>query len=432
MRTLVRGAARACFRGAAIAALAALVAAPRASDPYPVAKFLRAAVVDSAATSPGGPGWAGIPYLRVAEIRVRNESFDLGRQRYTLQLSPKGLGEEGAARRLEAALTGRGVASREASRDASLRERHLLVVEITAARVLGDLYKELADVEEERIRVLERRNVTDAFDFGDILRAEGVAGRHRERCDEARAREALARDRARVLTGYAELAAFDTAGIIGVEGVEAWALTTTSPDTASPSLRAARRDAEAADAQYRLAVAENRRFLSFIEFGYDYGTRRQEAADRADGKDYDLDKAYLVEVGFRLPWGGSGGTNVLRRRVEAEGRRAALRRETEEEAADLRSAVTAIRTLAARYRAVRMREAALDGPARLRRYVSLSSADPVVVLTLRQALLESTLRREEARFDMLREYIEAAAIAGEFSRRPARNMLSERMEPLGE
>jgi hypothetical protein len=421
---------RAWVRLAPACALACAALAAAEPAPFPVARFLGAAAQgDSVASSTGGGGWSGVPYLRDAEFRVRNEAFDVTRQRYSVQLSPKGFGEEGASRRLETALNGRYEASRMASRDAALRERHLLVVELTATRVLGALYGDLADVEEERIRVLERRNVTDAFDFGDILRAEGAAERHRERCDEARAEEGLLRDRARALSGDSGLSAFDTLGLIGVDGVEAWALAASAPDTSGPRLRAARREAEAADAQYRLALAENRRFLSFVELGYDYGTHRKEADDRAAGKDYNLDNAYIIEVGFRIPW---GGTDVLRRRVESEGRRASVLRVQEEEAAELREAVTAIRTLAARYRAVKTREAELDGSARLRRYASLSSADPVVVLTLRQALLESALRREEARFDMLREYLKAAAIAGEFSRRPARNMLSERMEALAE
>ncbi len=318
---------------ALLAAWACAATAARAPGAHSIAAFLGAPDSSSSSGLSSGPGWAGIPYLRDAEIRVRNEGFDVGRQRYSLQLSPKGFGEEGATRRLRSALSARHAASLEATRDARLRERHLLVVDLLAARALDDLYAELSRVEEERIRVLERQNVTDAFDLGDILKAEGAAGRHLERRDEARALESLARDRVRALLGDTTFVLFDTAGLVGVEEVEAWAETVGGPDTASPRIRAARREAEAAEAQYRLALAENRRFLSFVEIGYDFGTRRNELDDRRDGRDHDLDRAWLIEVGFRLPWGGSGGANALRRRVEAEGRRAALRRDAEEASA---------------------------------------------------------------------------------------------------
>jgi hypothetical protein len=177
-----------------------------------------------------------------------------------------------------------------------------------------------------------------------------------------------------------------------------------------------------------LALSENRRFLSFVEFGYDVGTRYNEIEDRDRGREYDLDRAYILELGFRLPWLGSDRSAVVRRRAEQTNRQAELRRDGEEIMADLRKEISLLRALGARHSALLARDIELDIPSRLRRYTALGSADPLVILTLRQAQWENVLRREEVRFELLRRYVDAADLAGVLAQRPARNVLSESLE----
>lgn len=381
-----------------------------------------------------GGGSAGIPYVRDLEFAIRNEAFDLSRQRYTVQLSPKGFGEEGASRRVLASLGNRNQGTFEAMRNVALKDRYRLVVDFMTGTVLAACYDRLAALEGERIRVLERQSVTDAFDLGDILRSEANQTRHRERAEEARSLAAQALSRARVLTGDPALAGFDTIGIVTVptmmDRLEDLGRSATALDSDNVHLRGVRDDAAAADAQYRLALSENRRFLSFVEFGYDRGNRLNEMEDRDRGREYDLDRAYLIEVGFRLPWLGADRSTVIRRRAEATNRQAELRGEGEEIAADLRGEIATLRSLGARHTALLARDIELDIPARLRRYTALGSADPLVILTLRQAQWENVLRREEVRFEALRRFIDAADLAGALARRPARNILSETLEGI--
>jgi hypothetical protein len=387
-------------------------------------------------------GYAGTPYVRDLEFKIRNEAFDVGRQRYTVQVSPKGLGEEGASRRALGTLSDRNEGTYESLRNRALKDRYGIVLDHVTGSSLAALYDGLAALEDERIRVLERQSVTDAFDLGDILRAEASQTRHRERAEEARAMAVQALARARALGGDSSMAGFDTTSLVSavsvlsrlddLEALGAFHATDGIPDSDNVHLRGARDDAATADAQYRLALSETRRFISFVEFGYDNGNRRNEIEDRDRGREYDLDRAYMVEVGFRLPWLGTDRSGVVRRLAERTNRQAELRRDREEIAADLREEIRTLRALGARYSALVARDFELDIPARLRRYAALGSADPLVILTLRQAQWENVLRREEVRFEILRRYIDAADLAGEVARRPARNLLSERLAALGE
>lgn len=365
-------------------------------------------------------GGNGLPFVREAEVQVRNQGFDFGRQRYTLQLSPKGVGEGAAVRGLSDALNARDAGTLALLENRARVERYRLAVDLTAARVLGDLHARLAALENERIRVLERKSGSDEFDLGDILRSEASLTRHRERADEARVVGDLLLARARALSGDAGMSGFDTTGWIAPEGLEAWLARAetagAATDTDNVHLRGARADLEAARAQHRLALAENRRYLSFVELGYDHGDRRAQLDDRAAGRDYDLDRAWLVEVGIRLPWISSGGGNILRRRAEVGNREAEYRRERADLDADAAAARAELRAQLARHRSIAAREAELDVPARLRRVGASGSADPLLILTLRQAQLENALRREEARFGALRAYLEAADLAGAVSR----------------
>src|SRR5690606_12306650 len=91
-----------------IAALLPTATPVAAAGVLPVAAFLEGVETDSGLSAHRrdlrAGGFAGTPYVRDLEFRIRNEAFDLGRQRYSVQLSPKGFGEEGASRRMLGAL----------------------------------------------------------------------------------------------------------------------------------------------------------------------------------------------------------------------------------------------------------------------------------------------------------------------------------------
>ncbi len=379
-------------------------------------------------------GFAGTPYVRDVEFQIRNEAFDFRRQRYTVQVAPKGFGEEGASRALLGTFSGRNRGTLDLLRNDAVRMRYDIVLDVMEGSTLAALYDHLAALENERIRVLERQSVTDAFDLGDILRAEASLTRHHERAEEARAMAAQALVRARTLRGDPSLTGFDTTGLVPVAAilVRLDSLETREVVEVADNvhMRGAHDDVATADARHRLAVAETRRFISFVEFGYDHGRRLNELEDRDRARAYDLDRAYLVQVGFRLPWVGTDRSDVVRRRAEWVNRQVELQHDAVRLAADLRDEVRRVRALGARHAALAARVEELDIPARLERYSALGAADPLVILTLRQAQWENALRREEARFEILRRYLEVVDLAGELARPPARNLLSAAREVL--
>lgn len=403
-----------------------------------VTDFLRGVERDEALAAhqrqAGVQGFTGVPYVQDVEFQIRNESFDLKRQRYTVQVSPKGFGEESASRALLGTLAARSRGTVELLRNDAFKTRYGIVLDLVEGTTLAEVYDRMASLENERIRVLERQSVTDAFDLGDILRAEASLTRHRERAEEARAMASQALARARTLRDDASLTGLDTTGLVPVDEILARLDALEAGEAVEPEgnvhVRDAVDDAATADARYRLALAETRRFIRFVEFGYDHGRRLNELEDRDRGRAHDLDRAYLVQVGFRLPWIGADRSDVVRRRAERINRQAELHHEAVQVAADLREEIRRVRALGARHAALEARVAELDIPSRLQRYSALGAADPLVILTLRQAQWENTLRREEVRFEILRRYLEAADLAGELVRRPGRNLLSAKLEDL--
>ncbi|MEO7777202.1 MAG: hypothetical protein ABIY63_06700, partial [Fibrobacteria bacterium] len=87
-------------------------AASASAGPVPIADYLATARKDALiqAREAGGDyrygTYAGLPFIRDVEVKVRNEGFALSRQRYTLQLSPRGWGEDRASRRYNEAQIG--------------------------------------------------------------------------------------------------------------------------------------------------------------------------------------------------------------------------------------------------------------------------------------------------------------------------------------
>lgn len=438
MRRAVTAAVRATGFGCTLVVTGVLGAAPSVATARDVSvtEFLRGVEGDEVFAAHrrqlDGGGFAGTPYVRDIEFQIRNEAFDLASQRYTLQVSPKGFGEEDASRRLLSTLAGRNEGAFEALRNDALRTRYGVVLDVLEGSTLAALHDRLAALEGERIRVLERQSVTDAFDLGDILRAETSLSRHGERAAEARVLASQALARARALRGDTSLAGFDTLGLVPVVSVLARLDALEAGEGAGTPdnvhLRDALDDAAEAHAQYRLALAETRRIIRFVEFGYDYGNRRREREDRDRGRAYDLDRAYLVQVGFSLPWVGVDRGDVVRRRTEWLNRQAELQRDARKITGDLREEIRRLRALGARHAALVARVSELDIPARLDRYAARGAADPLVILTLRQAQWENALRREEVRFEILRRYVEAADLAGALARRPVRNLLSGDLE----
>src|SRR5690606_14402107 len=129
----------------------------------------------------------------------------------------------------------------------------------------------------------------------DILRAENALTRHREKADEARALTARALARVRELRGpegRPEASGFDTSGLADVSVLVARLDELPGcVDTGNVHLRDARDDVDEGRAGSRLARADSRRFIRYVEFGYDHGTRRNELRERAEGDDADPDRA---------------------------------------------------------------------------------------------------------------------------------------------
>lgn len=413
-----------------------------AGPPAPLSRYLATARADAALQARNGDAtleftsWAGLPYLRDAEFRVRNDALDPANNRYTLRLDPLGFGEWSAARRVNEAEVSRSRLRDRLLLNRALADRYQLAVDYRMGLETGRLNAELAAVIRDRITVLDQRKATTDFDLAELIEAESELTKVRAReMDLRRDRDVLGQRAALQLSGGASdsgFAGLDTAGWVDVEAViaevERGAL---SVDTGHVYLEYLKGGLALAEGRYALEKAAGNRYLSFLSFSYDVGERLDEMRRRDDGKDYDLGKAYILEAGFRLPFLTEGGAEINRRRAQLRDEKEDYRQRRADLEQAMRKDVKDIRSLVEQYRYLKARENEVDAQASLKKYLQMSGVDPLALLAIKEADLRNRIQIEEAKYGIFRNWIRVLDAAGRLAREPLRNWLAADASGIG-
>jgi hypothetical protein len=284
----------------------------------------------------------------------------------------------------------------------------------------------------DRIRVLEAQKLTEGFDLQDLIKAESDLTKLKgEELDLAKQISALER-RMEYHGRNQDFHGLDSAEMAGtlqaeevIARVEGKAF---EVDPHHATLDYYRAESKLAQERFYLEKAQNRRFVSFLEFTYDIGDRLDELDRRDEGKAYDLNQAYGLQMGFRIPSLTGGNRDTQRRRLDAaeDKREVALRQRELEEA--IRKDFEDFTALAAVYRYLKARTDEFDPRASLRKYLEMAGTDPLQLLAIRESILENQKRMEEARFGLMRNYLKIMDATGELARAPLRNLLSPTTE----
>ena len=417
----------------------ALVLVPGFSQTISIKKVLATAQTDLTVTAQKGKtdilkhAWSGLPFIRDIELRVRNDAWVQEYMRYQFRISPKGWGEERASRKLFSAQKKLSEQDIQLKFHDALLDRYTAVVEFIASQVLNQLYKELILVLEDRIKVLEKSDYTTDFDLNNVISSENDLTKFRDQNiqTDKDMRENLWKIREFLSdTTFTEL---DTNDIIDVETVsECVKAAALGPDTENLHLNNLKLEYIVSEKRFLLEKATDRRYIPFASFTYDYGAFIDEIDRRMRFKDYDLNARYHVELGFRLPFITADGRDNARREADFIADKASFdltkKRLIEKTARDIRD----VEALITHYRYLLARQNEVNAQGSLQKYLQMSGINPLMLLSIKEGVLQNRVRIAKVRFDILRNYLQILDETGQLSTMPIVNYLSASKEAIGQ
>lgn len=376
--------------------------------------------------------YGGLPWIRDVEFKVRNEAFSLERQRYTLELTPRGIGEGLASKNYTSAQISQSAQREKVLLNRALLDRYMMVIHLLLRTTTDSLFKELILVNEDRIKVLDSRKFAEDFDLNQLVEAESDLTKLKTQYIDAKKEMEVLELRMAAEFPKGEFGGIDTQGFVQLENVITEVEKSTyEVDSNHVYLKYLDQGLELAESRLVLEQSENQQILKSISFGYDVGERLDEIDRRKSGKDYDLAQAYIIEATFKIPGLSSKNVEMNRRKrdflseaEDVESNRRDLYQSMEKDIRD-------IQALVIQYRYLMARENEVDAQASLKKYLQMAGVDPLILLSIKAGSLKNILKIEEVKYGILLNFIKVMDATGHLSKTPLKNFLSASSEEFG-
>ncbi len=368
-----------------------------------------------------------MPVIDDIEIRIRNEGFYFDRQRYSLRVEPRGIGETKAGRELYRANVNFNQQRKDLLVTRALNDRYSLVVELLEKECRLKLHKELVVLYEDKLKVLQQKSGNIKFDITDLIAAEDRLTRLKfEGIERERSIKQLKKKIALYL-GVDTLTAFDTTGFITVDFISDWVTNTDfSLDTNNVYLKYDRVDFQQSMSRLNLEEAEGRRYVSFFEFSYDHDRMLEELEEKTPERN----EAYSMEIGIRIPYINSDRHDINRRKLSYLSDKEdymELKRDLERR---MQKDVGDIKVLVSQYYFLKARGDDVNAESSLKKFMEMEGVDPLILLEIKESILENEEDKMQIEFDILRNYIRVLDVTGMLPKKPLRNYLSLKQEVI--
>lgn len=371
------------------------------------------------------------PLIRDSEIKIRNRAFDLKGQRYSVKLDLRGAGETKALGEFKRSQKNYVKVNHQYALNELLLLRYIYFIDMLERKSLAEGYRDLIEIYEDRIKVMEHlKNSTD-FDLTDLIKAEKdltkLTSEFIEETQEVETANKYIRNQINDSLG----GSIDTIGLISVEAIKEQ-IANTKFELNDNNIYLEDLDAkfQISKSRYELEKAQCRKLISFIEFSYDHGSTREEYSRRDKFKDYNLNNAYILELGIKIPWLSNRNDDVSRRQLDFLHDREDYISLRNQMSAKIKKDESDIRAYIKRYDMLTIRETEADAEASLKKYLELSGVDPIVLLTIQESLIKNRIEKEKVYFSILRNYIYVMDVTGKLIEEPLRNYLSAHNETL--
>jgi len=371
----------------------------------------------------------GIPLIDKIEIKAQEKSFNLKNVEYSLKMQLRGIGETFSSARYRKAMISKSEHKSKLVIGSTLFDRYLGIIDLLEQEEKHKLYQQLMDVYVDKIKVMEKLSTVDPkFEITDLIKAENDNLKALAEDMECRKFADLYASKLKTLLNDHEFTEIDTTGIIPIDSLigflenklenNAFAL-----DSDNVHIRKYKIDLDIEEERYKLEKAENRRYLSYIGFGYDNGEHLDQIKRRDDDKDFNLNDAYMLEVGITLPILTTRPHDVVKRKsdiIKAKDEYETFKEELQylftEDINDLKYYII-------QYRILKARELEVDAEASLKKYLEFKGADPLVLLTIKENIIKNQLNRADVIFGLYRNYVQVLDMTGEFIKWPTKNFL---------
>jgi hypothetical protein len=188
-------------------------------------------------------------------------------------------------------------------------------------------------------------------------------------------------------------------------------------------MQSLRLDLDLEQKKYELERAESRQYISYLGFGYDNDEMISQIEKRNKDKEHDLNSAYSIQLGIRIPYLTDAQHDIIRRKialVSAKDEYDQLKRELKDQIdKDLKD----LKSFIAQYRYLKAREQEVDAKSSLKKYLQLSGVNPTILLSIQESILKNQINRSKTEFSIYRNYIQVIDVTGELSKWPLKNFL---------
>jgi hypothetical protein len=371
----------------------------------------------------------GIPLIDKIELKAQEKAFNLKNVEYSMKIQLRGIGESFSSARYRKAMFLKSEHKSQLVIGSTLFDRYLGIIDLLEQDSKHKLYQELMDVYVDKIKVMKKLSTVDPkFEITELIKVENDNVKTLAADMECRKFADLYASKLKTLLNDQDFIEIDTSGMLPIDSLimlvgnklenNAFRL-----DSDNVHIRKYKIDLDIEEERYKLEKAESRNYLSYFGFAYDNGEHLDQIKKRDDGKEYNLNDAFSLEVGITLPFLTTRPQDVVKRKsdyIKAKDEYETFKEELQylftEDINDLKYYII-------QYRLLKARELEVDAEASLKKYLEFKGADPLVLLTIKENIIKNQLNRADVIYGLYRNYIQVLDMTGELVKWPTRNFL---------
>ncbi|MFP4680887.1 MAG: hypothetical protein ACLFQB_10445 [Chitinispirillaceae bacterium] len=379
----------------------------------------------------------GLPFTDKVELRVEDAApFSkrwklYERMRYSLRIRPSGVREAFAVRKVHNSTLKHNIHKRDMRLNKLLRQRYMLAFELMYRNAVVVRVGELITLYEDFTHIYDRKVNEADFDFNSLIDSEDELTELRLDFVEQKNLVHALEQRVKAILPDVQSVEFDTTGLLDINRVnKIMSSTPIVMDSANIHLRKNLLKLREAEAKYRHETVSGREYINHIELGFDSDHFFDEKQRKADGKEYDISKAYNFEIGFTIPAINTDQLNINRRRMKIMDEMGDFNQLKEELVQEVAVLNREIQTLVQQYNLLMERRSSIRKKSSLDKYMRIDGEDPLVLLRLKESVIESEIQMEKIKFDIYKKFIRKMDLSGNLSGKPLRNKVSAKQELL--
>ena len=158
--------------------------------------------------------------------------------------------------------------------------------------------------------------------------------------------------------------------------------------------------------------AQSHKFFDALSFLYDNGDRVDEYNRKYQGKDYNLNKAFAVELSFRIPNLTLASHQLNKYKADLLSEAENYEQIKDELGEKVRKDLADLNQLIAQYRYLSARINEVDAEASLKKFLQIEGIDPLVLLDIKENILKTQIDMTWIKHGILRNYLYVIDNAG--------------------